>query len=440
MIPKIVDLFSGCGGLTLGFEKAGFEIATGIEMMKAAVETVSYNFDYRYGKEASHICGDITVTDSSVFKKAIGPEGCIVIGGPPCQAYSLAGRAKLKSLGMDREHTKDSRGYLFKDYLRIALELDAKAIVMENVVESVNFGGMNVPELVSCELDEKGYEVFWTVLNAADFGVPQVRERIILIAIKKDIQQSIQLPTPTHMQVNDERVVYSNSLEKYLEFEHFRMPIKGDNLPCWTTVGDALGDLPVLMPNANTSYKQIKMNVSKKYSCEPSNDYQKLMRNWYGYGLPSVTGNSFRNNERDFRIFEQMKQGDNYLDASAIADRLFENEAKNLGINKDDDEYELLKSKRVPVYDRENFTYKWRRLREDRPSSTIVAHLSKDTYSHIHPTEPRGISVREAARLQSFPDDFHFSCSMGDAYKQIGNAVPPLMAYAVAQKIMEAFR
>ena len=135
-----------------------------------------------------------------------------------------------------------------------------------------------------------------------------------------------------------------------------------------------------------------------------------------------------------------MKQGDNYLDASAIADRLFENEAKNLGINKDDDEYELLKSKRVPVYDRENFTYKWRRLREDRPSSTIVAHLSKDTYSHIHPTEPRGISVREAARLQSFPDDFHFSCSMGDAYKQIGNAVPPLMAYAVAQKIMEAFR
>ena len=87
----------------------------------------------------------------------------------------------------------------------------------------------------------------------------------------------------------------------------------------------------------------------------------------------------------------------------------------------------------------ENFTNRWRRLEENKPSHTLTAHLSKDTYSHIHPWEPRGISVREAARLQSFPDDFFFNCSMGDAFKLIGNAVPPLLAYSVAVSVKNAF-
>ena len=93
----------------------------------------------------------------------------------------------------------------------------------------------------------------------------------------------------------------------------------------------------------------------------------------------------------------------------------------------------------VPCYDRDKFEGKWRRLNENLPSHTLVAHLGKDTYSHIHPWEPRGITVREAARLQSFPDDFFFDCSMSDAFKQIGNAVPPLLAYGVAQSIYTAF-
>ena len=93
----------------------------------------------------------------------------------------------------------------------------------------------------------------------------------------------------------------------------------------------------------------------------------------------------------------------------------------------------------VPIYDRENFAEKWKRLDENKPSHTVVAHLSVDTYSHIHPWEPRGISVREAARLQSFPDDFTFDCSMGDAFKQIGNAVPPLLALGVATSVYESF-
>ena len=134
-----------------------------------------------------------------------------------------------------------------------------------------------------------------------------------------------------------------------------------------------------------------------------------------------------------------MKQGDDYTSASRIADELFEREAAVFGFQPGTEEYQKLKKKMVPVYDRDQFTKKWERLRDNKPAHTLVAHLSKDTCSHIHPTEPRGISVREAARIQSFPDDFYFACSMGAAYKQIGNAVPPLLAYAVAKSVRPAF-
>lgn len=174
MLPKIIDLFSGCGGLALGFEKAGFDIVAGIELMPEACKTISYNLSWRYGKKETHICGDITEIEASVFKNSFGDEGCIVIGGPPCQAYSMAGRGKLRSLGEDRVNIKDARGYLYQDFLRFVFELEARAVVMENVPESTNFGGKNIPEIVCTELTKKGYKAYWTILNSADYGVPQV--------------------------------------------------------------------------------------------------------------------------------------------------------------------------------------------------------------------------------------------------------------------------
>ena len=136
-----------------------------------------------------------------------------------------------------------------------------------------------------------------------------------------------------------------------------------------------------------------------------------------------------------------MKQGDGYVEASAIADELFSKacDAQGISISSNPEQYEKLKKQIVPPYDRNNFKSKWQKLRLDAPSHTLVAHLSVDTYSHIHPVEPRGISVREAARLQSFPDGFLFQCSMGDAFKQIGNAVPPLLAGAIARQIRNIF-
>ena len=441
MLPKIIDLFSGCGGLALGFEKAGFDIVAGVELMPEAYQAISYNLDFRYGREQTHICGDITEIDASVFKDKFGDEGCIVIGGPPCQAYSIAGRAKLRSLGDDRVNTRDARGYLYQDFLRFVYDLDAKAVIMENVPESTSFGDMNIPEVVCESLEAHGYKAYWSILNAADFGVPQLRERVFVLAIKEELTKKIDLPIPTHRCNGEYQTAYQKRFESFKKNAHFRLPISSNTATnSWVTVGDAFSDLPELFSNPDCKYRNVKLNEDMDYRCDPQNEYQKQMRTWYGMESFSSSANAFRNNRRDFAIFSQMKQGDDYIAASRIADELFEKEAEIFGYQQGSIEYLKLKKKMVPVYDREKFERKWRKLEWNKPSHTLIAHLSKDTYSHIHPIEPRGISVREAARIQSFPDDFFFDCSMGDAFKQIGNAVPPLLAYSVATQVSAAFK
>lgn len=439
-IPVVIDLFSGCGGLALGFEKAGFRIAGGIELMKEAVGTISSNLSWRYGRESNHICADITETDVDVLGSAVGPEGCVVIGGPPCQAYSRAGRVKLNSLGEERRNTSDARGYLYQDFLRFVFGLDARAVVMENVPEATRFGDMNIPEIVCDELEAHGYAAWWTVLCAADYGVPQIRERLFIFGRKKDGREILP-PVPTHADIYGRIPQYGRQVGSFSRFGHFVPPPSRDGaaLP-WVTVGDAFSDLPSLFPTERSKYVNNPLNTELPYRTPATNAFQEAMRCWYGPCMETVTGNSFRKNVRDFPIFARMKQGDYFTDASRIADELFFKRAHELGLVEGSPEYEKLKRQMVPIYDRENFAEKWRRLDENKPSHTVVAHLSVDTYSHIHPWEPRGISVREAARLQSFPDDFTFDCSMGDAFKQIGNAVPPLLAYAVARSVYNSFK
>jgi len=440
-LPEVIDLFSGCGGLSLGFNKSGFHIGAGLELMPSAVETASYNLHWRYGEDLAHLCGDITQIEPSVFMENVGSNGCIVIGGPPCQAYSLVGRAKLRSLGEDRKNTNDSRGYLFQDFLRFAYGLDAKAVIMENVPESVDYGGINVPERVARSLEKHGYTAYWTILNAADYGVPQVRERVILIAIRDDLGKSISLPIPTHKNPDGTKTQNQLRFKSLSENKHFVIPPVSDNdLPDWVTVEDALSDLPELFPTWQRKYKLEKITTPMQYRTSSQNEFQKTMRNWFGYENPSVTGNCFRKTLRDYPIFEKMEQGDDYIAASKIADELFAKACRIRGITVENKaEYEKLKKEIVPPYARDKFISKWQKLRLDKPSYTVTAHLSVDTYSHIHPIEPRGLSVREAARIQSFPDGFLLQCSMSDAFKQIGNAVPPLLAKAIADEVIKAF-
>lgn len=438
MFPKIVDLFSGCGGLALGFEKAGFDVGAGLEISPEAWQSISYNLCYRYDKESCYYCDDITIFDLEQIRSQLGKEGCIVIGGPPCQAYSIAGKGKLKSLGKERYGVSDVRGFLYQDFLRMTLGLQARAVLMENVPESTNFEGLNVPEIVCKELESNGYNAFWTLLNSADYGVPQIRERVFVFAIRDGEPGMLHLPFPTHRQ--SDAGITRKRVEGFKQYSHFREPLQSVNGDPWVTVGDALSDLPVLFPHADSPFKQYSLKVALPYRLAPQNTFQERMRDWYGEITQMVTGNSFRKNTKDFPIFEIMKQGDNYLQAIAIAEKRFHRKAEAFGIQKGSTEYLQMFKKMVPVYKREKFENKWKKLDEKKPSHTLVAHLSRDTYSHLHPWEPRGISVREAARLQSFPDDYYFNCSMGEAFRQIGNAVPPLLAWAIAQVFKDAFK
>jgi len=441
MLPKIIDLFSGCGGLALGFEKAGFEIAAGIELMPEACKTISGNLCWRYGKDEDHLCGDITQMDEHLFLDKFEDEGCIVIGGPPCQAYSIAGKGKLRSLGENRVNTKDARGYLYQDFLRFVFGLNARAVVMENVPESTKFGDKNIPEIVCSELEKNGYDAFWTILTAADYGVPQKRERIFVIGIKKEEHKEVLLPVPTNKSPDGKMTQYQKRFVGTSEWTYFREPNRAvDTMPNWVTVRDAFEDLPSLFTSPKSRYKQQPLNVELPYKSVVQNEFQKQMRTWYGSELKAVSGNAFRRNSRDFETFDKMEPGANYTKASAIAEELFKKEASMFGYEKGTAAYLQLRNKMVPPYTTNSFENKWYRLDPEKPSPTVVAHLSKDSYSHIHPWEPRGISVREAARLQSFPDDFYFNCAMSDAFKQIGNAVPPLLAYQIALCLIHTFQ
>lgn len=444
-LPSVIDLFSGCGGLAYGFHSVGFPIAEGMDLSSVAVETASYNLSWRFGVESHHRSGDITQCTGHNFNTVPKKNGVIVIGGPPCQAYSQVGRGKLRSLGKDREHTNDLRGQLYLDFLRIAFELDARAIVMENVPEAVNYGGLNVAEHVCELLEEYGYLSAWTILNAADYGVPQVRDRMFIMAIKESEGLKPSFPIPTHQSAEGKTSAYKQRIPKLVvSSPHFHVPPEAaeEATAPWVTVNDALSDLPRLFPTSNSKYRLYEPNILLRYATDPENDYQRLMRGWTGSSLSQVSGHGYRRTVRDFPIFERMKPEDNFLAASSIAETLLDQACGAEGITEINhpERYQILRRKIVPPYSKGKFHDKWKRLNPDRPSHTLVAHLSVDTYSHIHPWEPRGISVREAARLQSFPDDFLFQCNMGDGFRQIGNAVPPLLSNALAGHLAKLFQ
>jgi len=442
-LPPLVDLFCGCGGLSWGFKEAGFPLSACVDLSPSAVANLRANTPSGSGMSPAFVSANISHLNPTDFAPK-SSSGCVVVGGPPCQAYSRIGRGKLRSLGEQRAHTNDLRGRLYEEFVLFAESVGARAIVMENVLDSISYGGDNIPELICGDLEQMGYAARWSVLNAADFGVPQVRERVILIAIRTSEGFQPQWPVPTHFHRLDQRGFSGFNFAEikkqtsYFVPSHRAVP---EGLLPWVTVDDALSDLPNLRLSFKDQYVQYKLNQELPYKVGPSNAFQSAMRSrtsqWVG-----TTGHAYRNTPRDWPIFEKMAPGDNYLDASRIADRILEETCLKLCVSegRDGELYAKLKRKLVPPYDREKFYDKWKRLDPNRPSHTLVAHLGVDTYSHIHPCEPRGISVREAARLQSFPDEYLFWGSMGDSFKQIGNAVPPLLSLAVARVLAAQFR
>lgn len=444
-LPQVLDLFSGCGGLSQGFLSAGFGHFASIDIDPCAIAVCEANHPSHAGL---HICADVAAFSTkksprgvySLFSGKPHPEDLVVIGGPPCQAYSSVGRGKLNSLGADRHHLVDRRGGLFESFISIAHALKAGCIVMENVPGSISYGGKNIPDLICRDLHQAGYVAQWTILNAADYGVPQIRERVFVIGVRSDLHFNPEWPVPTHRALEARNSTFGSARKMYESRAgkarfFVPPPPHAETAELWVTVSDALSDLPVLRCSSADRYRTNPLNLQIDYASAPTTEFQSLMR--ASGDQTETTAHVYRNTPRDFSTFELMKPGDNYPVAVRLAESLLDAKCRTMGISRSVHpvEYEATRRKIVPPYDTTKFLDKWCRLDPDKPSRTIVAHLGVDTYSHIHPWEPRGISVREAARLQSFPDDFQFWGSVKDAFTQIGNAVPPLLAAQIAHSL-----
>jgi DNA (cytosine-5)-methyltransferase 1 len=464
--PRVLDLFAGCGGISLGFDLAGFKNVAAVEFDQHAARSHAMNFHKGLATEAfeKHAqAHDITLIEPDSFIRDMGFAGAsdraidVIVGGPPCQAFARVGRAKLREVAEHPQAFKqDPRGNLYLRYLHFVRELKPVAILMENVPDVLNYGGHNIAEEVCETLDDLGYDCGYTLLNAVYYGVPEMRERMFLIAYSKELKKQVRFPSPTNWislpkgYDNSRKVALKNiNLDLLTEDHYFVQPPIASPEECAPAVSayEALGDLPRITKHLDGEVKKGARNP-KEESKYPENqtvsDYSLVMRNWPRFeSLGVVYGHVTRSLPRDYPIFARMNPGDQYPDAFKHAVELF-NEAlvkrRILGekIPDGSEAYKQLFKSMVPPYDPTKFPNKWRKMEADKPARTLMAHLGKDGYSHIHydSSQARTISVREAARLQSFPDGFTFSGSMNPAFKQIGNAVPPLLAYAIAKEIM----
>ena len=341
-------MFAGAGGLSLGAVSAGIIVTTAIEKSKPAAQSYRENH-----KRTDVVCDDVRRIDPANLR--LPTLGVILFGGPPCQGFSTSNQ---------RNRSKENEGnWLFEEFLRFTKYLSPHIVVFENVAGIVHTaGGYFLAELVN-RLKDLGYFVSHSVLDAAEFGVPQHRNRFFCIGCKSkpiDIERQVRKSTPI-------------------------------------SVRDAIDDLPVLsVGNA--------INEAP-YRADPWSEYSKLMRN----GAEFCTGNLVTYNAP--HIIERYRcipQGGNW-----------KNIPKELMTT-----YKDVSRCHTGIY---------KRLEYNRPS-IVLGNFRKNML--IHPTQDRGLSVREAARLQSFPDHYNFCGSIGQQQQQVGNAVPPLMAKAMFQIIL----
>lgn len=460
--PRVLDLFSGCGGISLGFQAAGYDISAAVEFDADAAR--SHGLNFHGGEDRHSIARDITATSAEELTKALGlgPASSafdVIVGGPPCQAFARVGRSKLREIAEHPEAFRhDPRSRLYIEYLSYVEACAPLAVVIENVPDMLNHGGHNLAAEIGEILAGKGYVVRYTLLNAAFYGVPQMRERMILIAIREEIADDVELPAPTHW--IDLPSGYQGSRAVALKLAtggdlltpttggsaYKAAPEAAKTLPPAITTEQAISDLPEILARELLAAGKLRRGTRRLDASLPygghnrQHDYVKKMRSWKGFeGVGHVRDHVIRYLPRDYRIFAGLKPGDQYPEAHRHALSLFEAELERLAADgarpeNDSEDWKALKAKFVPPYDAGKFPNKWRKMEASTPARTLLAHLGKDGYSHIHydSRQARPISVREAARLQSFPDGFRFAGTMNPAFRQIGNAVPPLLAKAVA--------
>lgn len=338
---NVLDLFCGAGGLSYGFECAGYDILVGIDNDSKALETFELNH-----KGAKSICGDITkITYKNDIKPLIGDKKIdVIIGGPPCQGMSLSGPRKFD----------DPRNKLYLSYIRLVQEIQPKAFVIENVPGLVSLFGGQIKDSIIEKFTAMGYTVEYKIMCSSDYGVPQSRKRVVFVGRKKGT---------------------------------FEYPAICNDI---VTCSMALSDLPSLE-------HELGEEVSE-YTTAPQNEYQKLMRKNSQKVLNHVAAN---HSEKVTSIISLVPDGGNYKDLP-----------------------EEFRNSR-------NFHVAWTRFASNKPAPTIdTGHRH-----HFHYKYNRVPTVRECARLQSFPDDFKFLGNKTQQFRQVGNAVPPLMAQAIAEQV-----
>lgn len=388
-----IDLFSGCGGLSEGFYRMGFTALAHVEINHWACETLRKRMAY-YGYsniEREVIEKDITSADilTDIDNAVAGRSVDVIIGGPPCQAYSTAGRVR-DSKGM----ASDPRNFLFESYVRILEHYRPKFFVFENVTGLLSAKVNGKPILPSImKALGTAYKVISDpailVHNTADYGVPQIRKRVIIMGVRKDIDNK------------DVIDLYNDVLKTHWNPETESESRKG--LKKFISVKEAIGDLPPVEPGEDAS------TDTYNYPCD--NAFLKRI------GCAGI-----------HPLMDHIARKHNALDRERFA-VMIRNRWTFGQLRKEMPQYE---HEHARVFDNSYVVQWW-----DLPSKTILAHIHKDGFQFIHPdgAQTRSFTVREAARIQSFPDDFEFAGSRGEKYKQIGNAVPPLFAEALAKSI-----
>lgn len=476
--PRVLDLFAGCGGLSLGFAAAGYALCAAIEADPEAARSHGLNFHGGAPEHSRHRDIVSTHPEELAAELGLGPVKLavdVIVGGPPCQAFARVGRPKLREIDAHPEAFRhDPRARLYLEYLRYVDAFQPLAVLMENVPDVLNHGGQNVAEDICEVLAGKGYVCGYTLLNAVHYGVPQMRERMFLVAYHREVASTVQFPEATHRFVlprgyHGTRAVAKKALRgsspaqgdllaeadgrPHRSIEHsYVEPPDTDGAPQEAiTAGDALGDLPPIYAREQLAAGHLRRGA-RRFDAPVRYDgrrgvsaYAHTMRTWPSFAArDGLTDHVIRYLPRDYEIFARMEPGDQYPQAyqralDMLAERVATMRRKGVLAVPGSPEYEQLRKAIVPPYDPGKFPNKWRMVHREEPVRTLMAHLGKDSYSHIHydKAQARPISVREAARLQSFPDGFVFCGTMNPALRQIGNAVPPLLAKALAEKMKD---
>ena len=452
--PRVLDLFSGCGGISLGFRRVGFEVVGGVESDQLAARSHAFNF---HRGDSSHCkARDISRTDPALLCSdfGLGPVGDavdVIVGGPPCQAYARIGRAKLRDVAEHPEAFRvDPRGNLYLRYLAYVRELRPLALLIENVPDVLRYGGQNIMQEIVNALKGYGYEARYSLINSAFHGVPQMRDRVYLIAFMRELGCAPSFPKASHhmklpVGYRSTRAVALRNIDLLAGAGYIEADEGDASLPHSITAEEAIGDLPTIRGDSvKRGARRFSTSTFLPYRPDSKvSSYAQSMRCWPGFeSNGGIMDHAIRFLPRDGATFAAMPEGAEYPQARRVAAEICKERARQLRIEEGSDAWSDIERRMVPPYDPSKFPNRWWKLCRDGPVRTITAHLSNDTYSHIHwdPSQARTISVREAARLQSFPDGFHFEGTMNPAFRQIGNAVPPLMAARLAECILDGLK